>query len=105
VSNDDDDLFEYSARARATDPDTSHMAAEAVPVSKLERMFLDALKRHPALTTTEIANHYEMDRDSFSPRAQPLIEKGLIERCGKRLVRNSAGRERLMIAFRLKTAT
>jgi hypothetical protein len=87
---------------RVTDPDTSHIAALLVPVSKLEQMFINALTIHDALTTTEIANFYRMDRDSFSPRPPRLLERGLIERAGKRLVANSAGKFRLMIAFRLK---
>jgi hypothetical protein len=88
---------------RITDPDTSHMATAEVPVTKLEQMFLYALQLHPpGLTTTEIANYYGMDRDSFSPRAQPLLRKKQIEKCGKRFCKNSAGRVRQMLAFRLK---
>lgn len=87
---------------RSTDPDTAHEAAETAPISKLEQMFLDALAQHNELTTTEIANFYGMDRDSFSPRPPRLIERGFIEKCGKRLCANSAGKMRMMIAFRLK---
>jgi DNA-binding MarR family transcriptional regulator len=89
------------AHTRASDPFTSHLAAAEVPVSYLEKLFLDALKTGP-LTTTEIANYHNMDRDSFSPRPRKLIDKGLIERCGTRLCKNSAGKSREMIAFRLR---
>lgn len=100
--DEDDDLFTYKGGVRHTDPDTSHAAAETAPISKLEQMFLNALKIHPALTTTEIANLYGMERDSFSPRPPRLLERGLIERHGKRLCANASGKMRLMIAFRLK---
>jgi len=101
--DDDPDLFAYG-RARGSDPDTSHTAAEPTSVGKLEAMFIAALKSHgPVLTTTEIANVYGMDRDSFSPRAVVLEEKGLIESAGKRLCANSAGKQRMMKAYRLKT--
>jgi hypothetical protein len=106
---DDDDLFSFKGpppgdggRARHTDPDTSHGAASEKTVSKLEDLYLRALRFHaPHLTTTEIANVYDMDRDSFSPRSRPLIERGLVVRDGKRLCANSAGKLRLMLAFRL----
>ena len=96
---------EPTGGVRTTDPDTSHLAAELVPVSKLEQMFLNALLVHDALTTTEIANFYGMDRDSFSPRPPRLIRRGLIEQCGKRHCKNSSGKMRPMIAFRLKAKT
>ena len=107
--DDDDDLFERARKrselgkghARHTDPDTSHAAAGEVDVNKLERLYLLALKAGP-LTTTEIANFYSMDRDSFSPRSPDLIKKGLIERCGKRTCMNSSGKMRSMLAFRLR---
>jgi len=89
-------------RARNTDPDTAHMAAANVPVTLLEYLFIKALRLHYALTTTEIANYWGMDRDSFSPRPPRLIERGIIEQCGKRLCENSSGKMRMMIAFRLR---
>jgi len=110
--DDDDDLFEWAkkrrrpskrgAYARNTDPDTAHEAADTVDVSKLEALFLLALRDHGTLTTTEIANVYGMDRDSFSPRARPLINKKLILSDGKRPCLNSAGKTRSMLAFRLR---
>jgi len=87
--------------ARRTDPGTSWAAAMKVPVTKLERLFLEALVGHASLTTTEIANLYNMDRDTFSPRPPRLLERGLIEKAGVRLCRNSGGKMRHMIAFRI----
>src|SRR5262245_24932447 len=86
---------------RKTDPDTAHDAAETAPVNRLEEMFLRALRGGRTLTTTEIANVYEMDRDSFSPRSRPLEEKHLIEQNGTRVCLNSAGKPKQMIACRL----
>lgn len=102
---DDPDLFSFKPKegggVRRGDPITSREAAEDVPVSKLELLFLQALQGRDAMTTTEIANHYGMDRDSFSPRPTRLLEKKLIERAGFRMCANSGGRMRKMIAFRL----
>jgi hypothetical protein len=105
MPDDDDDLFSHRgpSPARNTDPSTSHEAIDAPTISKLEQLYLDALRGpNVVLSTTEIARVYDMDRDSFSPRSPALLKKGLIERCGKREVLNSAGHLRTMIAFRLK---
>jgi len=95
-----DDWREH-ALARSTDPGTSWAAAMKVPVTHLENLFMEALLGHAALTTTEIANLYNMDRDTFSPRPPRLLERGLIERAGTRMCKNSAGKMRHMIAFRI----
>lgn len=89
-------------RARRGDPSTSHSAAAHVDTSKLEAEFIAALKRtgHP-MTTTEIARFWERPRDSFSPRARPLLDKGLIVLAGKRLCKNAQGNLRMMLAYRL----
>ena len=97
---DDDDKDKGEGHVRSTDPDTAHAAAAEVNVRYLEKLFLKALQSGP-LTTTEIANFYGMDRDSFSPRPPDLIKKGLIEQCGKRTCMNSGGKMRSMLAFRL----
>ncbi|MET0653694.1 MAG: hypothetical protein ABWY63_14380 [Hyphomicrobiaceae bacterium] len=89
------------AIARNTDPATSHEAIDDVTVSKLEGMFLAALKTNGPLSTTEIARHYGMVRDSFSPRARPLKRKGLIQQRGERQVINAGGRLRWMLAWEL----
>lgn len=91
-----------AGRARGTDPGTSHDAAAHVNVSKLEAEFIAALKRtgHP-MTTTEIARFWERPRDSYSPRAIPLLEKRLIIKAGKRICLNGSGRPRMMLAYAL----
>lgn len=73
------------ARARATDPETSHEAAASVDTSELEALVLDTLRRHPdGLTTKEMARVTGEDRVTLSPRCRPLARKGLIVEAGKR---------------------
>jgi len=100
MSNDDYENDDGGA-ARSTDPNSSQEAVDAVTVGRLELMYLKALKGVDAWTTTEIAQSYGFVRDSFSPRSQPLIRKGLIERVGQRQVLNSAGRLKWMEAYTL----
>lgn len=73
------DLFAY---ARATDPRTSHEAADAVTprLSALEERCLNALRDAGAygLTSKELALWTRLDRVTVSPRLRPLAERGLI---------------------------
>lgn len=91
-----------AGRARSTDPGTSHSAAAHVNTADLEAKFIAALRRigHP-LTTTEIAVVCGYPRDSFSPRAIPLLEKRLIVKAAKRLCQNGKGNWRMMLAYGL----
>lgn len=74
-------LFATPARARRTDPDTSHQAAASVDVTHREQQVLDALAAHPGgLTTKEMADVTGVDRLSLSPRMKPLELKGLVIR-------------------------
>ena len=79
-------------RARSTDPSTSHDAAANAPVLALEARYTMALYRLGPSSTTEIARHWDMPRDSFSPRTPALTQKGVITCLGKRLSRNPSGR-------------
>jgi hypothetical protein len=100
-----DDEDDEAGAVRDTDPSTSVEAALNVPVSKLNRMFVEALQanRPRPMSTTCIANYYGYDRDTFSPRPKGprgLLAKGLIALWPKKiLVTNSAGKTRRMIAF------
>ena len=91
-----------AGRARNTDPSTSHLAAAHVNTVDLEAKFIATLRRigHP-LTTTEIAVVCGYPRDSFSPRAIPLLEKRLIVKAAKRLCQNGKGNWRMMLAYGL----
>ena len=89
------------ARARITDPITSHIAAGKLSTATLNRMFYNACRIHGLLTSTEIADVYGMQRDSFSPRPPALIRNKLIVQDGIRWCRNKSGKLVPMIAFRI----
>lgn len=73
-----------TARARRTDPDTSHEAAAVVDVLGLEDRVLKVLAARGPLTAKEVAEILEIPQVSASPRFSPLAEKGLIKRTGQR---------------------
>ena len=63
--------------ARATDPDTSHAAAEAVTKSGVrahqQRQVLAALREWPGCTSAELARHAHMDRYAVARRLPELV--------------------------------
>jgi DNA-binding MarR family transcriptional regulator len=92
-----------SGRARDTDPQTSHDAANNVNTLALKSRYLMALYRLGPSSTTEIAFHWDMPRDSFSPRTPDLIAKGLIVHLGRRPCANPGGRVVQMNLYDLTT--
>lgn len=83
------DLFDPPARARDTDPATSHEAAESITEADVNRLFgliLQVLRASPAgLTVPEIAERVQLPRDTVSPRMRPMQERGLVYAQGKRI--------------------
>lgn len=80
------------ARARVSDPQTSHEAAQSITavLPRLEAIVLGALKQHRGgMTSEEIADHLGMDRVTVSPRLKPLERKELIARTGEKRVGRS----------------
>lgn len=73
------------AHARATDPETSHEAAERVRESRLEESTLGALLVLAGHTTQGIADYLKVPRDSISPRMAPLERRGLVRRTTRRI--------------------
>ena len=74
-----------AARARATDPETSHDAAARVDVTRRESQVMDALVALDGQATSrEIAYKAGVDKWSISPRLKPLEEKGYIRRTDQR---------------------
>ena len=73
------------ARARRTDPQTSHDAAASVEetVSDLELQVLACLILYGPLTSHAIADYIERSLVSVSPRMAPLEERGLVVRSGR----------------------
>jgi len=67
-----------TALARNTDPETSHIAAACVDVTKREAEVIETMKAHGNLTAPEIAQHLGISRDSVSPRMKPLVRKGRV---------------------------
>lgn len=71
---------DYTARARAADPDTSHCAAASINTSQREQMISDALEKYFPLgaNSIELAAKLGWKRDSVSPRIKPMRDKGLL---------------------------
>ena len=71
------------AYARATDPATSHVAAQAVEprCAALEEAVLNALKATGGrgCTIDELVAVLRMDKVTLSPRLRPLCKKGFVE--------------------------
>lgn len=68
-------------RARRTDPDTSHMAAELATVNaKSNRMMcLRSLVEHGAATDFELADRLNVQQTSIGKRRGELRDAGLVE--------------------------
>jgi hypothetical protein len=66
--------------ARNTDPDTSHLAAKKVDVTKLEQQVIDAVRQHGPITAYEVADVLGIPLPSITPRFSPLEAKGRILR-------------------------
>jgi DNA-binding MarR family transcriptional regulator len=75
-----------NALARATDPGTSHDAAQSVSATVLEAQVLRAIRDSGdrGATLDEIMERTGLEKVTASPRAKPLEGKGLIVRAGKR---------------------
>lgn len=81
------DLFGW-ATSRASDPETSAIAASSVrggKANELEEKVLSVLLSHPqGLTGQEVTDILGLDRVTTSPRFAPLRRKGLIVDTGTR---------------------
>lgn len=78
------------ARARATDPETSHAAAASLDATPVEAAMLRSLLGGPA-SIEEIARRTGIDQITVSPRVKPLRTKGLVRADGK--IKNPSGRQ------------
>jgi hypothetical protein len=86
--------------ARATDPDTSHEAAQRVNATALETLVLDIIRSYPeGCTSDEILWILPDHRiDSVSPRYAALLRKGYIIDTGERRKARSGRSQRVMKA-------
>lgn len=87
----DDELFQWGeAYARSSDPDTSHAAANDVEgdeATRLELLFRDAVWSRPnGATNHDICTITGLDWNTITPRARPLVRKGLIADSGERRI-------------------
>lgn len=58
---------------------TSHLAARGVNVTTRQLLVLRILREHPrGLTSSEIATHANLPRDSVSPRIPALVAQRLV---------------------------
>jgi hypothetical protein len=96
-----------SAGARHTDPITSHLAAQEVEQSRLERWTYDSMRPFwpRYMTSLEIAAAMGIDKWSVSPRLKPLWVKGWLDDPIKKAGINSSGKIRLLQHWRVKDIT
>lgn len=70
---------EERGAARATDPETSHLAAESIEPSRIQGIILQTLATaRTGLTTHEIADLCGIGYQTITPRMVALVEKGLV---------------------------
>jgi hypothetical protein len=77
--------FDFDARARRSDPDTSKAAAAATRgqrANQLEQLVLDTIRRLGGATIKEVATATGLAEVSVSPRFKPLRRKNLIRDSG-----------------------
>lgn len=88
------DLEEHG-RARHTDPETSHEAAEQVDITRAEKLVLDAIRMsgHLGLIAADFPYYTGLPLNSATPRTRPLLEKGLIYDSGERRIAPSGRRQ------------
>lgn len=73
------------AHSRNTDPMSSHLGADAAPVTELESKVLKALKRFKTgATSQQVARLMRRQWVSVSPRFRPLANRRLIKDSGLR---------------------
>src|SRR5262245_58909006 len=95
------DLFD-EPRARHSDPQTSHDAADNIDVTRLRGMVISVLKGRPhGLAAIEIARALGIHPWSITPRMKPMEEDNLVIRLTKRSVLNSEGNMRMMTIWAL----
>lgn len=84
-------VCEAHARARRTDPATSHLAALEVEASgraaSQRRKCLEVVLREPGLTAAEIARAAGLERHAASRRLPELRRAGLVESRDPRICR------------------
>jgi hypothetical protein len=82
------DLFEAYTRARPSDPDTSHVAAERIQqrLNKLQFKVLDHFRAiaPQSITDLDLEYHFNNHGSTYRTRRAELTELGLIQDTGLR---------------------
>ena len=89
-----DDGYDDRARARKSDPDTSHIAAAQVNMGERQARVLQMLVGHPD-TSYGVAARLGLGIEVVSPAFRPLARKGLIRDSGRREI-GERGRARIV---------
>jgi hypothetical protein len=73
------DLYEEThGRARHTDPQTSHDAAESIDATPIQAVIVQILLKIGPATTHEIADSCRIGYQTITPRICNMVEKGLV---------------------------
>jgi hypothetical protein len=79
------ELFDAPGAARATDPETSHEAAESIKTSRLQGIIAETLvKLRIGGTTHEIAAECGIGYQTITPRMPAMVAKKLVYDTGLR---------------------
>jgi hypothetical protein len=75
-----------SGKARWSDPETSHQAAEKVDATRLEVIVAAAIRRAGprGLIAAELPEHTGLALNTVTPRTRPLCMKGIIFDSGRK---------------------
>lgn len=86
------------AFARASDPDTSHEAAETVDTTRLEALVYEVICKHKnGCISDDVERELAYLRShSITPRFAPLIRKGFIVDTGERRIAASGRSQRVV---------
>lgn len=76
--------FDFTARARRRDPETSQVAAGSIDGRGLAEQVYRELQAGGPGTSHELAERLGMSLVTVSPRMKPLEDAGKVERCGRR---------------------
>lgn len=84
--------IDFTPRARASDPDTSHAAAAAIDGATLAARVLQELREHGPGTSHDLADRLGLSLVTVSPRIAPL------QRAGKVYVLRKEGKRQVWVA-------
>lgn len=101
------DLFEHAeeARARDTDPETSHEAAESLS-PRLRQLQADVLafaanRAVQGFTHIDLNNHFHTTSSTYRTRCSELVDKGFIQDSGERHAYGPDGKGRRHVVWNI----